>query len=116
VRRAGPGAGRAEAGAGRIRDCGAGYLAQNVAAELLSIAERQPRDRHRRLHTGLSALTRRERQVAQLVSEGLKNSEIAGRLFVTEKTVEMHVSNVLVKLGVSNRAGVVRALLSHAAS
>ena len=39
-----------------------------------------------------------------LVAEGLRNAEIAGRLFVTEKTVAHHVSAVLRKLDVSSRA------------
>ena len=99
-----------------FRDCGAEYSAERVAADLLNIAGRRPRDRRRRQPTGLHALTLRERQVAQLASEGLKNSEIARRLFVSEKTVEMHMSNVFAKLGVPNRTGVVRAWLRHAAS
>ena len=49
-------------------------------------------------------LTRREREVAALVAEGLGNKEIAGRLFITRKTVEHHVSSILAKLGLSGRA------------
>jgi DNA-binding CsgD family transcriptional regulator/Tfp pilus assembly protein PilF len=49
-------------------------------------------------------LTRREREVAELVAEGLGNREIAGRLFITRKTVEHHVSSILAKLGLSGRA------------
>jgi ATP/maltotriose-dependent transcriptional regulator MalT len=48
-------------------------------------------------------LTRREREVAELVAEGLGNKEIAGRLFITRKTVEHHVSSILAKLGLSGR-------------
>jgi DNA-binding NarL/FixJ family response regulator len=54
-------------------------------------------------------LTARERQVAALVAEGASNREIARKLDVKEKTVEMHVSRVFVKLGVVNRVGVARA-------
>lgn len=50
------------------------------------------------------SLTRREREVAALVAEGLGNKEIAGRLFITRKTVEHHVSSILAKLGLSGRA------------
>ena len=38
-----------------------------------------------------------------LISEGLQNSEIAERLFVTERTVKFHVSSILAKLGADNR-------------
>jgi DNA-binding CsgD family transcriptional regulator len=52
-------------------------------------------------------LTRREREVAALVAEGLGNKEIASRLFITRKTVEHHVSSILAKLGLSGRAELV---------
>ncbi|MDF5751027.1 AAA family ATPase [Spongiactinospora sp. TRM90649] len=48
-------------------------------------------------------LTQREREVLALVAEGLTNREIAGRLFIANKTVSVHVSNILAKLGVSTR-------------
>jgi DNA-binding CsgD family transcriptional regulator/tetratricopeptide (TPR) repeat protein len=48
-------------------------------------------------------LTPRELEVLALIADGLHNSEIAGRLFLAEKTVAHHVSAILRKLGVSNR-------------
>jgi len=48
-------------------------------------------------------LTPRELEVLRLISEGLHNSEIAERLFVTERTVKFHVSSILAKLGADNR-------------
>ncbi|GAA4979567.1 helix-turn-helix transcriptional regulator [Actinopolymorpha pittospori] len=53
-----------------------------------------------------AALTRRERQVAVLVADGLTNAELARRLFISPKTVAIHVSNILHKLGVSSRTEV----------
>ena len=52
----------------------------------------------------LAGLTEREREIAQLVADGASNPEIAAALFVSRKTVERHLSNLLAKLGVRNRA------------
>jgi DNA-binding CsgD family transcriptional regulator len=53
---------------------------------------------------GIGLLTKREREVLQLLAEGLTNAEIAGRLFISTKTAEHHVSNVLAKLHLRSRA------------
>ena len=52
----------------------------------------------------LSTLTGREREIARMVSEGATNPEIAAAVFLSRKTVERHVSNILAKLGLRNRA------------
>jgi DNA-binding NarL/FixJ family response regulator len=51
----------------------------------------------------LQGLTAREREVLQLVCEGLGNGDIARRLFISEKTVKVHVSHIFEKLGVETR-------------
>lgn len=48
-------------------------------------------------------LTPRENEIALLVCDGLSNSQIADRLFLSEKTVKTHMSSILAKLGVRNR-------------
>jgi non-specific serine/threonine protein kinase len=50
-----------------------------------------------------SNLTRREREVARLVMQGLTNRQIAEALFVSERTVDHHVSNILKKFNLSSR-------------
>ena len=55
-------------------------------------------------------LTAREREVLDLIARGLSNAEIAGELYLSQKTVRNHVSNIFVKLQVSDRAqAIVRA-------
>jgi DNA-binding NarL/FixJ family response regulator len=54
-------------------------------------------------HLDARALSRRERQVLDLVGEGLGNAEIAARLCVAETTVKRHLASVFIKLGVHSR-------------
>jgi non-specific serine/threonine protein kinase len=53
-----------------------------------------------------SLLTRREREVAELLAEGLSNREIAARLVISLRTAESHVEHILAKLGLTNRTQV----------
>ena len=56
------------------------------------------------LKSGPAAPTRREREVADLVTEGLTNKEIASRLTISVRTAQGHVEHLLVKLGFTSRA------------
>lgn len=49
-------------------------------------------------------LSNREAEVAELVTQGLSNKEVANRLFVTEKTVKFHLTNIYKKMNVKSRA------------
>ncbi|NBE85049.1 response regulator [Micromonospora rubida] len=51
----------------------------------------------------LKALTEQERRILEYVAEGLTNREIAGKMFLAEKTVKNYVSSVLAKLGLERR-------------
>jgi len=58
-------------------------------------------------HTGPrgdGALTEREKEVLDLLGEGLSNTDIAARLYISRRTAEHHVSNILAKLGLASRA------------
>jgi DNA-binding NarL/FixJ family response regulator len=57
-------------------------------------------------HT-FGGLTRREREVTILIAQGKSNQEIANALIVSKRTVETHISNLMVKLSCTSRAQVV---------
>ncbi len=81
------------------RQCGAIALADRALAEL----QAGPGRRARAELTGPSALTAAEWQVCRQALDGRTNREIAQALFVTEKTIERHLSNAYHKLGVRSR-------------
>jgi len=66
---------------------------------------RGPRPATRSAPAGLTA---REQEILALVTEGLADREISRRLFISERTVQHHVSAVLSKIGVSSRAAAAR--------
>ena len=66
-----------------------------------SCTQRQPQGRGRAGKTG--GLTSREYEIAGLATQGLSNEQIARNLVLSERTVEMHVSNALHKLQLTTR-------------
>ena len=58
-------------------------------------------------------LSSREAEVAELVTKGLSNKEVANQLFVTEKTVKFHLTNIYKKMNVKSRAQLIVWCLPH---
>ena len=85
---------------------GARPLVERVEQELAATGAR-PR---RMLLSGVESLTASERRVAGFAAEGLSNKDIAQALFVTTKTVEVHLGNVYRKLGIGSRTELPQAL------
>jgi DNA-binding CsgD family transcriptional regulator len=86
--------------------CGAAPLAATVQAELIA-AGAKPR---RHALSGAESLTPSERRVAAMAADGLTNRDIAQALFVTPKTVEVHLSNAYRKLDIGSRTQLADAL------
>src|SRR5690606_17944692 len=88
----------------RVRDLASRHglrRAGRLAAELAERAGLEPV--RRRGEAQVVELTLRERQVLELVAEGLTNRQIGERLFISDKTASVHVSAILRKLGASSR-------------
>ena len=79
--------------------CGARPLAELARAELVAAGGRPRRERS----SGPAALTSAELRVAQLAANGVANKEIAQQLFLSLKTVEMHLNRAYRKLGIASR-------------
>jgi DNA-binding CsgD family transcriptional regulator len=86
--------------------CGSQPLVEQAETELTATGAR-PR---RLLLSGVESLTASEKRVATFAAEGLSNKDIAQALFVTTKTVEVHLSNVYRKLGIGSRTELPQAL------
>jgi DNA-binding NarL/FixJ family response regulator len=78
--------------------------ADAAARELRGLGKRVHRRPRTDREAGLSALSAREHEVAREVAEGKTNREIAATLFLSEKTIESHLSRIYSKLDVHSRA------------
>ncbi|HEX5923318.1 MAG TPA: AAA family ATPase [Baekduia sp.] len=99
---------RAEA---ELAACDASRFRDEAARELRRLGQRVATRQRRTGHgQGLDALSGRELEIAEKVALGRTNREIAGELFLSEKTVESHLTSVFNKLSVSSRAAVAEAV------
>jgi two-component system nitrate/nitrite response regulator NarL len=80
------------------------YMSMEVAAVLTKPAPERP---------ALPMLTAREKEVLQLIADGLTNQEIADKLFISILTVDSHRKNLLAKFSVKNTAAMVRFALEY---
>ena len=90
--------------------CGATALAARAESELLATGAR-PR---RVALSGVESLTPSERRVAEMAAEGPTNREIAQALFVTQRTVEVHLTSIYRKLAINSRSQLPTALATPA--
>ena len=99
-----------EAAAGRLSraaEIATGLGAQPLAGAVALLARRarfSTEGAAAAQHTGAAGLTPREFEVLRLIAAGMSNARIASELFISPKTASVHVSNILSKLGASNRS------------
>ena len=80
--------------------------------EAIAYAQRG-RGERKRPASGWASLTPTERQVVQLIREGLANNDIATRLFVSPRTVQSHLTHVYTKLGLTSRVQLAQEATRH---
>lgn len=96
-----------ECSQGALAEHGAARYADQAARELRRLGRRVQRKGRRTVASeGIGALTDRELELSRLVATGKTNRQIAAELFISEKTVQNHLSSIFAKLGVSSRAAV----------
>jgi DNA-binding NarL/FixJ family response regulator len=94
-----------------LREVGAVRYADQAARELRALGKRVARKGKAGAEAdGIAGLSGREREVAELVAKGRTNKEIAAELYLSEKTIESHMSRIFDKLGVSKRTQVAAAI------
>lgn len=86
-----------------IRDVKRGkrYIQPSIASFL--VEGLNDKDKEGGDYAKVKSLTKREYEVLTLIAEGLNNKDIANKLFISEKTVKNHVSNIFKKIGVNDR-------------
>ena len=83
---------------------GAGLFVEAAARELRKLGSRLPATTRRAGAVDAGELSGREREIAELVAGGRSNKQVAAALFLSEKTIEHHLSRIYAKVGVRSRA------------
>lgn len=89
------------------------WLERKMMASVLDDMSRVLSGKPDAISRQIATLTARERQVVSLIGEGLKNRDIAGRLFITEATVRHHLTSIFGKLDVKDRCELVVYAFRH---
>jgi DNA-binding NarL/FixJ family response regulator len=91
--------------------CQGGYYADpSMTGQMIGeFTGRKPEKKNGRI----DILTRREKEICSLLAYGHTNAEIAGKLFISERTVETHRNNIMSKLEIKSRAELVRFAISN---
>jgi predicted ATPase/class 3 adenylate cyclase/DNA-binding CsgD family transcriptional regulator len=85
-----------------------------LSTEEAIVHAQRGRGQRKRPNSGWASLTPTERDVVQLVSEGLGNKDIATRLFISPRTVQTHLTHVYTKLGLTSRVQLAQEAARHA--
>ena len=96
----------------RRLDCVLEPTKANVLAELANPSRHKPASEAAKI----DSLTKRERQIISLVAQGLRNKQIAARLFISEITVRHHLTSVFSKLDAADRFELILFALKHGLS
>lgn len=83
------------------------WLERTIMADVLGDISRVRPGANAAMSAEIGTLTARERQVVLLISEGMKNKQVASRLFISETTVRHHLTSIFSKLDVRDRCGLV---------
>ena len=76
---------------------------QRLSSQKLSVKEACSGERDDATENALASLTKREQQIADLVSEGLSSKEVGRRLNLSSGTIKVHLHNIFSKLAINNR-------------
>ncbi|PJG43537.1 LuxR family transcriptional regulator [Acinetobacter tandoii] len=85
------------------------FIAREILAQIAVQEDTQDKNEHDNLPSDMEALTNREKEILDLVAQGLSNREISEQLFVSRYTVESHIKHIYRKLSVSKRTKAVSA-------
>jgi DNA-binding NarL/FixJ family response regulator len=92
-----------------LDECGSLRVRDEIRRELRQLGARaEVRGPASADDSGVGSLTKRELEIAELITDRLTNPQIAERLFLSKKTIETHIRNLFVKLGASSRVEVAR--------